>query len=191
MATLLPISETHLGRSLNQPGSICTESLRECYAAHYRYVLRVCRQYFRQPEDAEDAAAEVFLKLYKVMNQWNEAAPFRPWLARVARHHCIDKLRRRKCEKYSYLKDDDLSGFADVCTPSPLSQVLSKEEQRRVREQLIRLPAKYKVPLVLRYYKRMSYSQIARAMNRGLPAVRMMIFKAKDQLRRNLNAVPA
>ncbi len=32
----------------------------------------------------------------------------------------------------------------------------------------------------------MSYSEIARTLNRGLPAVRMMIFRAKYQLRRNL-----
>jgi len=36
----------------------------------------------------------------------------------------------------------------------------------------------------------MSYAQIARTMNRGLPAVRMMIFRAKEQLRRNLQTVP-
>jgi len=51
---------------------------------------------------------------------------------------------------------------------------------------LIRLPKKYKVPLVLRYYKQMSYSEIARALKRQIPAVRMMIFHAKEQLRRNL-----
>ena len=188
--TLLPLSDAQLCGSLNQPQPICGEALRECYSAHYRYVLQVCRRYFRQPEDAEDAAAEVFLKLYRVLNQRDETVPFRPWLSKVAGHHCVDKLRRRKGEKNSSLEDNDLSGFADHSTPSPLSQVLRKEEQRRVREQLIRLPAKYKVPLVLRYYKRMSYSEIARTMNRGLPAVRMMIFRAKDQLRRNLYAVP-
>jgi len=63
---------------------------------------------------------------------------------------------------------------------------LRSEEQRQVREQLSRLPERYKVPLVLRYYKRMSYSEIARTLNRGLPAVKMMIFRAKYQLRRNL-----
>ena len=189
-STLLPISDMQLGSSLNQPRSICGEFLRECYATHYRYVLQVCKRYFRQPEDAEDAAAEVFLKLYRVLHQRDETVPFRPWLAQVAGHHCVDKLRRRKYEKNSSLEDNDLSGFADRSTPSPLSHVLRKEEQRRIREQLIRLPAKYRVPLVLRYYKRMSYCQIARAMNRGLPAVRMMIFRAKDQLRRNLYAVP-
>jgi RNA polymerase sigma-70 factor, ECF subfamily len=189
-STLLPVSDKQLGGSLNQPRPICGEFLRECYVAHHPYVLRICRRYFRLPEDAEDAAAEVFLKLYKVLNQKDETSPLRPWLSQVTGHHCVDKLRRRKCEKNSSLEDNDLSGFADHSTPSPLSQVLSKEEQRHVREQLRRLPAKYQVPLVLRYYKRMSYSQIARRMNRGLPAIKMMIFRAKEHLRRNLYAAP-
>jgi DNA-directed RNA polymerase specialized sigma24 family protein len=42
------------------------------------------------------------------------------------------------------------------------------------------------VPLVLRYYKQMSYSEIARALKTRLPAVRMIMFRAKEQLRRNL-----
>ena len=191
MATTLPaISDTQLCSSFSDPRPICPEFLRECYAEHYRHVLRVCKRYFRQPEDAEDAAAEVFLKLYSVLAQKDETVPFRPWLSQVARNHCIDKLRRRKSEKSSPLEENDVSGFVDHSIPSPLTQVLHTEEQRRVREHVTRLPPKYKVPLVLRYYKEMSYSQIACAMNRGLPAVRMMLFKAKDQLRRNLYAVP-
>jgi RNA polymerase sigma-70 factor (ECF subfamily) len=108
----------------------------------------------------------------------------------VAGHHCIDKLRRRKYETSSFSESNDLSECVDHSTRSPLSEILRKEEQRRVREQLIRLPTKYKVPLFLRYYKRMSYSQIARTLDRDLPAVRMMIFRAKDKLRRNLRTVP-
>jgi RNA polymerase sigma-70 factor (ECF subfamily) len=190
-STLLPVSDTQPCDFLNEPRAVCPEFLRACYAAHHRYVLQVCRQYFRQREDAEDAAAEVFLKLYRVLYQRDETVPLRPWLSQVAGHHCIDKLRRRKLENNSFLEDKDVSGFADHSTPSPLSQVLDREEQRRVREQLIRLPATYKAALILRYYKRMSYSQIARRMDRGLPAVRMMIFRAKEQLRRNLETVPA
>jgi RNA polymerase sigma-70 factor (ECF subfamily) len=189
--TFLSVSNTQLCGDLIPPPAICPEFFRACYEAHYRYVLRICRQYFRQREDAEDAAAEIFLKLYRVLNQRDESVPFRPWLSQVAGHHCIDKLRRRKFERNSFLEDKDVSAFADRSTPSPLSQVLDREEQRRVREQLIRLPATYKAALILRYYKRMSYSQIARRMDRGLPAVRMMIFRAKEQLRRNLQTLPA
>ena len=189
--TLLSVSDSQPCGSLDQPRTVCPEFFRACYEAHYRYVLQICRQYFRQREDAEDAAAEIFLKLYRVLDQRDQTVPFRPWLSQVTGHHCIDKLRRRKFERNSFLEDKDVSGFADHSTPSPLCQVLHSEQQRRIREQLIRLPATYKAALILRYYKRMSYSQIARTMDRGLPAVRMMIFRAKEQLRRNLQTVPA
>jgi RNA polymerase sigma-70 factor (ECF subfamily) len=185
-STSLLMEEPQLYTGLNQPRAICPEALSAIYRAHYHHVLQVCRRFFRQPEDAEDAAAEVFLKLYRVLHQRDEKLPFRPWVSQVAGHHCIDKLRQRKREKSSSLEDIDLSGVADRSTPSPLSQVLHKDEQRQVREQLTRLPEKYKVPLVLRYYKRMSYSEIARTLNTHLPAVRTMIFRAKDRLRRNL-----
>ncbi|MGB7848680.1 MAG: sigma-70 family RNA polymerase sigma factor [Candidatus Acidiferrum sp.] len=183
---VLLMEETQLCAVLNQPQPVHPEVLSTIYTAHYRHVLQICRRFFRQPEEAEDAAAEVFLKLYRVLHQKDETLPFRPWVSQVAGHHCIDKLRRKKFERSSFLEEIDLSTVADRSTPSPLSQILRKDEQRQVREQLTRLPDKYKVPLVLRYYKRMSYSEIARELNTRLPAVRMTIFRAKDYLRRNL-----
>src|SRR6516162_4283865 len=151
----LPLTEqTQLYAAFNQPQPISPEVLSTIYTAHYRYVLQICQRFFRQPEDAEDAAAEVFLKLYRVLHQRDETLPFRPWVSQVAGRHCIDKLRQKKSEKSSSLEEIDPSGVADRSTPSPLSQVLRKDEQRQVREQLTRLPKKYKVPLVLRYYKR-------------------------------------
>jgi RNA polymerase sigma-70 factor (ECF subfamily) len=152
----------------------------------YRHVLRVCRRFFWQPEDAEDAAAEVFLKLHRVLETRDEALPLRPWVSKVTGRHCIDKLRQRKREKGACVDGTDPSEVPDHSTPSPLSQVLRREKQLEVRGQLIRLPEKYKVPLVLRYYKQMSYSEIARALKRQLPTVKVMIFRAKEQLRRNL-----
>ncbi len=178
--------ETTLWASLGQSVRSCPEELSTIYMDHYGHVLRVCRRFFRHREDAEDAAAEVFLKLHWILETRDETLPFRPWVSTVAGRHCIDKLRRRKREKGSSVEEADLSGVSDSSIPSPLSQVLSKEERLEVREQVIRLPERYKVPLILRYYKHMSYSEIARAMNSGLPAVRMMIFRAKEQLRRSL-----
>jgi len=185
-STSLLMKETRVSAALHQPQAIRPEVLSSIYTAHYQHVLRVCRRFFRRPEDAEDAAAEVFLKLYRVLHQRDETLPFRPWVSQVAGRHCIDRLRQRKCEKSYSLEEIDPGGIADHSTPSPLSQILRKDKQRQVREQLTRLPEKYKVPLVLLYYKRMSYSEIARTLNTRLPAVRMMIFRAKDYLRRNL-----
>lgn len=185
----IPLEETGLGVALHKALQTSPEVLSTLYIEHHRHVLRVCRRFFRRPEDAEDAAAEVFLKLHRVLGTKNEALPFRPWVSQVAGRHCIDKLRRRRRELNSCTDEADLTEVPDNSTPSPLSQILRREEHRQVREQLIRLPEKYKLPLFLRYYKRMTYAEIARTLNRGLPAVKIMIFRAKDQLRRNLRGL--
>jgi RNA polymerase sigma-70 factor, ECF subfamily len=174
------------GASLDQALQTCPEVLSTIYTTHYQHVLQVCRRFFRRPEDAEDAAAEVFLKLHLVLDKKDSEHPFRPWVCQVAGRHCIDKLRRRKRERCSVVPGNDLCAVADSSTPSPLSQVLRKEAKRYVREELNRLPDYYKVPLMLRYYKRMSYSEIAHALNRRVPAVKTIIFRAKNRLRRNL-----
>ncbi|MGO9641933.1 MAG: RNA polymerase sigma factor [Candidatus Acidiferrales bacterium] len=185
-STSIFLEEAGLGTALNQALQTCPEVLSSLYTTHYHHVLQVCRRFFRQPEDAEDAAAEVFLKLHTVLEKKDEEHPFRPWVCQLAGRHCIDKLRRRKCERCSIVAGNDLCAVPDVSTPSPLSQVLHKEAKRQVREQLNRLPDYYKVPLMLRYYRHMSYSEIARTLNRRLPAIKSIIFRAKNRLRRNL-----
>ena len=168
------------------PATVSSELLRVLYITHYRHVLQICRKFFRQLEDAEDAAAEVFLKLYRVLHQKDEMVPFRPWISQIAAHHCIDNLRRRKHEKSSSLEDVDVNGLLDHSTPSALSEVIRNEAEGRIRRALESLPEKHRIVLVLRYYNRMSYSQIAEALNMPLSAVRVRIFRAKRFLRCNL-----
>lgn len=182
------MEDVPFGAARNPAQPICPEVFSTIYAAHYRYVLGICRRFFRQPEDAEDAAAEVFLKLYRVLHQKDETLPFRPWVSRVAGRHCIDKLRKRKRERSFSLEETDAECIPDRSIPSPLSQLLRKDEHRQFREQLTRLPERYKAPLILLYYKRMSYSEVARVLNTRLPVLRTMMFRAKGYLRRNLQA---
>jgi RNA polymerase sigma factor (sigma-70 family) len=174
--------------SRSRSGPAGHDSLGSLYTEHHRHVLQVCRRFFRRPEDAEDAAAEVFLKLYRVLHTKDQDRPFRPWVCQVAGRHCIDKLRERKSETHSLINGVDVHAVADTSAPSVLSRILREEAVREVREELNRLPHYYRVPLILRYYKRMSYFDIARALGRGLPAVKSMIFRAKRRLRRNLRS---
>jgi RNA polymerase sigma-70 factor (ECF subfamily) len=185
MSTALT-SERQLCAAVIQPVPVSSELLRVLYITHYRHVLQICRKFFRHPEDAEDAAAEVFLKLYRVLHQKDEMVPFRPWLSQIAAHHCIDKLRRRKHEKNSVSEEVDVEGLLDHSTPSALSEVLRNEAEGQVRQALTSLPEKHRIVLVLHYYDRMHYSQIANALNVSLSAVRVRIFRAKRFLRRKL-----
>ena len=80
----IPLNGSSFGTTLNPARQTDPEVLRAIYVAHYAYVLKVCQRFFRQKEDAEDAAAEVFLKLHRVLHTKDESSPFRPWVSRAS-----------------------------------------------------------------------------------------------------------
>jgi RNA polymerase sigma-70 factor, ECF subfamily len=158
------------------------ERLSAIYASHYRYVLRVCNHFFWRQEDAEDAAADVFLKLHTALETEEHPIGSRPWLSKVTGRHCIDRLRQAKAERRRRVHEVEFDALPDVAL-SPLSRVLLREKQSRVQEELRLLPRDYRILLVLHYYRHMSYAEIARRLNKRLPAIKTAMFRAKKLLR--------
>jgi RNA polymerase sigma-70 factor (ECF subfamily) len=68
----------------------------ELYHANYAAVLRVCSRILRNPDDAADAAQQVFLIALESLDLTTNGSAARAWLLTVARNHCLDLLRRRK-----------------------------------------------------------------------------------------------
>jgi len=155
------------------------------YRSQYRYVLRICQRYLWRHEDAEDAAAEVFLKLHTLETDDNPIQS-RSWLSKVTGRHCIDKLRKAKVESSRAVEDVECDALPQSFEHSPLSRVLRREEQGSVREALRRLPREYRILLVLHYYRQLTYAEIAAALGKQMPAVKTGVFRAKRLLRDKL-----
>ena len=69
----------------------------EAFVRQYQrriYSLATC--YAVDADDARDLAQEVFVRLFRTRKQWVEAAAFMPWMIRVARNVCLDRVRARK-----------------------------------------------------------------------------------------------
>src|SRR6266851_8025712 len=141
---------------------------------------RVRGRFFWRREDAEDAAAEVFLKLHTVLETEERPIRSRSWLSKVTGRHCIDRLRQVKAERRRRVDDEiEFDALPDSLALSPLSRVLRGEQQNKVREELRRLPRDYRILLVLHYYRQMTYAEIAIALGKQLPAIKTAIFRAK------------
>jgi RNA polymerase sigma-70 factor, ECF subfamily len=171
------------GALVNAAFRSCPELLSALYTSHYRYVLNVCRHFFWRREDAEDAAAEVFLKLHTVLETEERPVRSRPWLSKVTGRHCIDKLRQARAERRRRVDDVEFDALPDSLALSPVSRLLRREQQNKLREELRRLPRDYRILLVLHYYRQMSYGEIALALGKQLPAIKTGIFRAKRMLR--------
>ena len=165
-----------------------TEALGEIYRRYARRVFGLCRYMLGSPESAEDAMSEVFLKLQRSIGSYDGSIPFPNWLLRVAGHQCIDALRRSQRGRQVVVEVEDEATDVEPASsgPSPLTAAIRTEERAQVREAIARLPENYRVPLVLRYYGELSYDEIAQQLGLERNSVAVLIFRAKQELRRRL-----
>ena len=57
------------------------------------YLRAIASRAYRNPSDAEDTLQDVLLTLHAVRHTYDASRPFKPWLAGIARHRVIDRLR--------------------------------------------------------------------------------------------------
>ncbi|HUI42521.1 MAG TPA: sigma-70 family RNA polymerase sigma factor [Terriglobia bacterium] len=159
----------------------------QLYREHHPRVLAICRQMLGSPDEAEDAANDVFARLPGSWRTYDRAQPFARWLARVAGNYCIDLLRKRRAERKLLEPADPEAPEPAATLASPLHELLSKEQTGAVRDALFALPERYLVPLVMRYYSDLSYDEIAQTLGTSRATVAVLIFRAKQRLRRSLS----
>ncbi|MDD5544120.1 MAG: sigma-70 family RNA polymerase sigma factor [Acidobacteriia bacterium] len=149
-------------------------------------VLGLCRHMLGTKEAAEDALHEVFIKVQRSMNTFNDSMPFRNWLFSVASHYCIDVLRGRQHDRL-WMTDEDFEPEQAPAPPaSPLTELIAQEKGARIRAAVDRLRDEYRLPLVLQYYSDLSYDEIAAQLHMKRNTVATMIFRGKQELRHAL-----
>ena len=149
-----------------------------------RYKTPVYNLAFRMlgnPEDAEDAAQETFLRAYSQLRSYDPARKFSSWLLSITAHHCIDQLRRRR---FTWVPIDivDSLDWLWSDTAQPEQAAIDGEDRDEVRRLLHLLPAKYRLVLVLRYWYDMSYQEIAQITKMTEAAVKTRLHRAREML---------
>lgn len=167
------------------------QALADLYREFHPRVLSVCRRILRSHEDAEDASSEVFARLPRAMKTYNRALPFPRWLASVTSHYCIDLLRRRGAEQKviapQSTEPEELASGAQ----SPLDELVAQERQDAVRAAIARLPERYRAPVELRYYRDLSYDEIAEELGLTRANAKTLVFRARKELQTTLERTPS
>jgi RNA polymerase sigma-70 factor (ECF subfamily) len=163
-----------------------SEAFGAVFRAYGPDVHRLCRRILGAEDAAEDAAGETFLRAQERLHTYDERRPFRAWLLGIAAHHCIDLLRRRSAEKRIFEdRGIDPTDLADRGS-SPLREVLRAEERAAVLAAIDALPAKYRLPLVLRHFAELDYDGIGGLLGISRNQVGTLLFRAKRRLRADL-----
>jgi RNA polymerase sigma-70 factor (ECF subfamily) len=142
----------------------------------------LARYLLKDSAEAEDAVQEAFVKLWK-HQQRVDPDRIRPWLMKVTRNLCLDRLRRRHPtqEWEDWQQPDDAHG--------PLQDVQQHELGEWLKHSINGLTEPYRSLVVLRDVQQHSYEEVANVLELSLPQVKVYLHRARKQLREQLAEV--
>jgi RNA polymerase sigma-70 factor (ECF subfamily) len=148
--------------------------------AYQRPVYNLCYRMLGDPEEAEDASQESFMRAFLSIQRYDNRRSFSTWLLSITAHYCIDQLRRRRIKLIplqNFLNED----IADS-SPSPEAATSIHEEQKRVRALLSGLNPTDRAAVILFYWHELSYDQIAEALDLTVSAIKSRLHRAREEM---------
>lgn len=163
-------------------------AFEELIRQYEKKVYTLCFRMCGNSEDAEEAAQDAFLALWRGIDRFRQESSLSTWIYRLATNACIDTLRRRKKQSGSVsLDDEELFVDAVDTSPQPQETVEHRETQKLLQEGLSALPEEYRKVLILREIEGLSYTEIAESASIELGTVKSRISRGRSLLRNFLS----
>ncbi len=144
-----------------------------------------------EPQEAEDAAQEAFLRAYANLSRYDPQRSFKTWLLSIASNHCIDRLRKRRLTWLSIEEEGMMPHPALVSSePSPEDAYMDAERSNDMQALLSQIPPDYRAVVVLRYWYDMSYTEIAETLDTTESAIKSRLFRARQALAKAMEPGP-
>ena len=151
----------------------------ELYEAHSRQVFYLCLRLLGDPANAEDATHDVFLKVWRKLDQFRGESSCRTWIYRIAINHCRNLQQAWAARHIQTAADDSTIQDAVADASSPLRVLELKELGQRIQQTLDRLPPEYQLLLLLVADEELSYDQISALTDQTADAVRGKLHRAR------------
>ncbi|MBE0543296.1 MAG: RNA polymerase sigma factor [Verrucomicrobia bacterium] len=179
-----PVSDEELARQAQAGSASGFEELVRRYENRiYRFVVNQCRT----PADAQEVTQDAFVSAAAHLHNFDPARSFATWLFTIARRKCID--RQRANRRHLGVPNAAAADLMDADDPAEL---LARHEARQNLWRLARrvLPELQFQALWLRYAEDLSVADIARVLGKTSVHVKVLLFRARTVLARELEQPP-
>ena len=129
-------------------------------------------------DEADDAAQDVFVEVYRSLATWRRQSTFRTWLYGVARNVCRHHARRGA--RHSQIHRIDVDDLPD--TSNPYGRVAQSDTNALLLSAITRLPREQRVTLMLRAWEGLPYDEIAAVTDVPVGTVRSRLHTARRTL---------
>jgi RNA polymerase sigma-70 factor (ECF subfamily) len=172
------------------------EAFRQIVERYQGMVYSIAYNMFGNQADAEDAAQEVFLRLYRKLARFAGTSSFSTWFYRFTLNAVVDHQRR---QRRIHAADAAVGATGAAHTGAPAGEAMGDAEGEaldrvaygELMAALAELPLDYRAPLVLRDVYGLSYREISGELDRPLGTVKAMVHRGRNALRLRLRAAGA
>ncbi len=152
------------------------EYVSELMGRYADSVLRMCYIYLKDYHLAEDVTQKTFIRVMKYYGKFKKASSEKTWIMQIAINLCKGQFKSGWHQRVSYDNIPEIAYDADY------DGALDRQE---VFNEINKLGTKYKDVILLYYYQEMSISEIAAVLKLKESAVKVRLFRAREQLKLN------
>jgi RNA polymerase sigma-70 factor (ECF subfamily) len=149
-------------------------------------ILRRAQVLLRDPNAAEDAAQEAFVRAYAYLRTYDGRHRLYTWLARIVTNVCLSQLSINQWQTLP-LEQALAVPTESLREDDPELAALADERSKALQTAIAGLPTKYRDVLILRYWHELAYDEIARLTQQSLGAVKTQLHRGRlllaEQLR--------
>jgi RNA polymerase sigma-70 factor (ECF subfamily) len=165
-------------------------SFETLLARHRSQVVNHLHRLVRNRAIAEELAQDVFLRVYRFRNRYQPEAKFSTWLFRITTNVALNWRRDSRRETAHLRIDGALHDARQIQVPDQTlradQQLLAEYHAKEIRAAIESLPAKQLAAVLMHKYEGMDYAAIAQVLDCSIPALKSLLFRAYETLRRRL-----
>jgi len=154
------------------------------YSRYRKMVYTLALRTLGSDADAEDALQETFLRVHRALPRFRGDSKLSTWIWRVALSVALTQRRTRKRAAAS-IDDAGAAEPADA-GPSGDDAAAARDDAEMLRRHLEELPRRDRAILHLRYHEDRSFEEISELMDVPVGTAKSLVFRAKAELRRNM-----
>jgi len=152
-----------------------------------RYIARLG---VRNPEDQLDVLQEIFLKVYKNLNSFDQSLQFSSWIYRISHNEAISWYRKKNVRPEGHLIADseELLGFLSAKEDTQDQLFDRSVNAEVVNAALLKIDSKYREVIILRFFEHKECDEISDILKIPIGSVGTLLHRGKKQLAGELNS---
>ncbi|NBU81155.1 MAG: RNA polymerase sigma factor [Flavobacteriaceae bacterium] len=161
------------------------------YHEHKKLVFNMALNYLQNIEDAEEITQDVFVKVYKSLENFNQNSSYKTWIYRITINQCLDCIKQKNSQKRFFIfgkKSQNEAEYLNTTTfEHPGILMENKEEATILFDVINALTENQKTAFLLSKLDGLSNPEIAEIMQVSISSVESLIFRAKVSLKDKLS----